>query len=347
MGGSVGQARDEPIGRTPEPGVEARRLEPAQRREAGGHCDRIARQRARLVDGAERRDVLHDLAAATEGTHRHAAADDLAERRQVGPDAVECLGAALRNAEPGHHLVEDQHGAVLRALLAQSLEEAGHGRDAIHVACHRLDDHAGDVRPDFGEGGTHLRGIVVGERHGVRGELRRHAGGRRHAERQHARAGLDQQRVGVAVVAALELDDLVALRVTARQPDRAHRRLGARAAHAHQLDRRHQLDDLARDDGLELGRRAEREPVDGGLLHGLDHGRVGVAQDHWSPGAHVVDEFPAVGGPRARALGLGEENRLATHAAKGANGRIDAAGNVLAGFGEQAHGWAPTRQAAA
>jgi hypothetical protein len=117
-GRSVRQARDEAIGRAPELCVETRRLESAQRREAGGHRDWIAGQRARLVDGTEWRDVLHDFPAAAEGAHRHAAADDLAERRQVGPDPVELLRAALRDAEAGHHFVEDQHGAVLRALLA-------------------------------------------------------------------------------------------------------------------------------------------------------------------------------------------------------------------------------------
>ena len=42
-------------------------------------------------------------------------------------------------------------------------------------------------------------------------------------------AGLGEQRVGVPVVAAGELEDAVALRRAARQPDRGHRGLGARS----------------------------------------------------------------------------------------------------------------------
>ena len=135
--------------------------EALERREARRHRDRIAGQRARLVDGPERRDAFHDVAPAAECADRHAAADDLAERREVRLDAVALLCAAERDAEAGHHLVEDQHGAVLRALLAQRLEETGHRRDAVHVAGDRLDDHAGDVGADLGEGRAHLRGVVV------------------------------------------------------------------------------------------------------------------------------------------------------------------------------------------
>jgi hypothetical protein len=47
------------------------------------------------------------------------------------------------------------------------------------------------------------------------------------AERDDAGAGAGQQRVDVAVVAAGELHDLAAAGEAARQPDRAHRRLGA------------------------------------------------------------------------------------------------------------------------
>jgi hypothetical protein len=48
--------------------VEIGQLELAQGREPGGHRDRISRQRAGLVHGSQRRDVLHDLAATAE-TH--------------------------------------------------------------------------------------------------------------------------------------------------------------------------------------------------------------------------------------------------------------------------------------
>src|SRR5690606_9574398 len=51
------------------------------------------------------------------------------------------------------------------------------------------------------------------------------------------------------------------------------------------------------------------------------------------------DELPAIRGPGVRALRPGEENGLAAHAPEGAHRRVHAAGNVLAGFGVQAHEW--------
>ena len=60
-------------------------------------------------------------------------------------------------------------------------------------------------------------------------------GARRDALRGQARAGLGEQPVHVAVVGAGELQDLVAAGGGAREPDRAHRRLGARRGHAHHL----------------------------------------------------------------------------------------------------------------
>ena len=310
-----------------------------ERRESRRHRHGVPGQRAGLVDRAERRDVLHDVAAAAEHADRHAAADDLAERREVGPDAVELLRAALRDAEAGHDLVEDQHRAVPRAFLAQRLEETRHRRDAVHVARDRFDDHAGDLarrvrRKLPAPAPTSLYvsvSVCAASSAGTPGRGR-------HAQREHARAGLHQQRVGVAVIAALELHDLLPAREAARKPDRAHRCFGAGAAHAHQLDRRHQLDDLARD-GRSRFRSARRTTGRSRrLLHGADHVGVRMPEDHRAPRPDVVDVAPAVGRPGTGAPGAGEKNRLAADAAKCAHGRIDAAGDVLAGFFEQAHG---------
>ena len=101
--------------------VEARIVRRSQSSVArpGGHRQRVARQRARLVDRPGRRDLLHQVAPAAVGADRQAAADDLAERRQVGRDAEPLLRAAARHAEAGHHLVEDQQRAV-RACRARA-----------------------------------------------------------------------------------------------------------------------------------------------------------------------------------------------------------------------------------
>src|SRR5208283_172760 len=79
---------------------------------SGGHRQRISAQRSGLVDQAERRQLVHHVGASAEGPAGQAAAQDLAQRGEVGSDAVELLCAAEREAEAGHHLVENQQRAL-------------------------------------------------------------------------------------------------------------------------------------------------------------------------------------------------------------------------------------------
>src|SRR3990172_7705712 len=92
--------------------VNARLLEELQGLYAGRHGKRVARERARLVYGADRRDLLHDMGRAAVRADRQPAAYDLAEAGQVGLYLIERLGPAVRDAEAGHHLVEYQQRAV-------------------------------------------------------------------------------------------------------------------------------------------------------------------------------------------------------------------------------------------
>jgi hypothetical protein len=93
--------------------VETGLRDDVERGQARRHRDRVARQCARLVHRAQRRDLLHDGALAAEGAHRHAAADHLAQRGQVGLDAVIALRARQAEPKPGHHLVEYQNRAAV------------------------------------------------------------------------------------------------------------------------------------------------------------------------------------------------------------------------------------------
>ena len=87
----------------------------------------MAGQRPGLVDGTDRRDEVHEVGPAAVGADRHAAADDLAERREVGPDAEARLGAAGTDAEAGDHLVEDEQRAVGPGRLAEVLRKPATG----------------------------------------------------------------------------------------------------------------------------------------------------------------------------------------------------------------------------
>ncbi|MPN55553.1 hypothetical protein SDC9_203237 [bioreactor metagenome] len=137
------------------------------------------------------------------------------------------------------------------------------------------------------------------------------------------------------MVAALELDQDVAAGETARQADRAHRRLGAGRNQAHHVERRHHLAQQVGDVDFALGRRAEGQTVDDGFLHGGDDFRVGVAEDHRPPGADVVGVPLAVGVLHLAADTLLEEQRRAADRTEGAHRRIDAAGDVFLGTGKE------------
>ena len=309
-----------------------------EHRQAGGHRHRIAAERAGLVDRAGRGDLLHQFASSAIGAHRHAAADDLAEGAQVRAHAVARLRAAQRDAEAGHHLVEDQHRAMARAQLAQVLQVALARRQAVGVADHRLDDQAGDLLPGLLEQGGRRLEVVVGQRQGEVGQAAGHARRGRHAEGQRATAGLDQERVAVAVVAAFELDDLAAPGRAARQPDRRQRGLGPGVDHAHHLARGHQRGDALGHGHFRRARRAVRQAVADRFLHRLAHARVVVADDHRAPGADVVDVAVVVHVVEVGAIGTGDEERLPADRLEGAHRRVDAAGHQRARAGEQGVG---------
>ena len=177
--------------------------------------------------------------------------------------------------------------------------------------------------------------IVVGQGQRQVGQRLGHARGVRHAEGQGAGAGLHQQAVGVAVVAAFELDDAVAPGVAAGQTDGAHGRLGAGADHAHHLAAGHQRGDALGHGHFPRVRRAVGQPGPGRVDHRLAHLRMAVAEDHRAPGADIVDVAVAVDIEQVRPVRALDEERLAAHRLERAHRRIDAAGHQRLGAGEQ------------
>ena len=92
-----------------------------------------------------------------EGPDRQPAADDLAEGREVGADALAFLDPAGCDAEAGHDLIEDQHAAVARGQLAQAGEKSRPRQHEAHVADVRLDDDRRDLVAVRGERGARPR----------------------------------------------------------------------------------------------------------------------------------------------------------------------------------------------
>ena len=265
-----------------------------ERGEAGRGGDGIPRQRAGLVDRAVRRQLGHDVGATTEGRGREAAAHHLAERHQVrapalagprrgpsGPSGVTrkpVITSSLMNSAPW-----------LRQVSDRNCVEARLGRDDAHVARRGLGDDAGDARTELGERGLDGGAVVVRQHDGVGGDVRGDARRLGEPQRDDAGAGLGEQRVDVAVVAAGELDDHVAAGEAAGQTERRHRRLGAGRDEPHLVDRR-AGDDLLGE--LDLGRagRPEGRAARRGRLDRRHDLGVRVAEQHRAPRADQVDD---------------------------------------------------------
>ncbi|COV76959.1 Uncharacterised protein [Mycobacterium tuberculosis] len=142
-----------------------------QRCQPGGNRHRVTRQRAGLIHRPQRRQPLHHLGAPAERGGGHPAAHHLAEGEQVSGHRIDSVPTTSADPEPGHHLVEDEQGAVLGGDRAQRRVEAGPGRDDSHVAGAGLGDYGGDLLAEPGEGLLYGIDVVVGQhdRVGCRG----------------------------------------------------------------------------------------------------------------------------------------------------------------------------------
>ena len=124
----------------------------------------------------------------------------------------------------------------------------------------------------------------------------------------------------MAVVTAFELDQEVAPRIAARQPDGAHRRLGAGADEAYHIHRRDEAAQQVGQFDLAFGRRAERQAVGGSGLYGGNDFRMGMAENQRPPRADVIEIFVTIDIRGARAVSADEKTRRPPHRAKGAHG---------------------------
>ena len=245
------------------------------------------------------------------------------------------LRAAVADPEAGDDLVEDEQGLLPRGDPAQALKVALGREDDAHVGRDRLDDDRGDAALVLPERGLHGRQVVERQHDGRRREGLRHAGGVGDAERGGARARRDEEAVDVAVVAARELDDQVALGEGARGAHRAHVGLGAGAGHAQQLDRREGLLDGLGQLHLGHGRGAEGAAALEGALGRRDDLPAGVAEHQGAPGQAVIHEAPAVAGDEPGAGARPDEHGRAAHGLEGPHRRVDAAHERPAGAREE------------
>lgn len=272
------------------------------------------------------REVGHHIGTSTEGGGREAAAHDLAEGHEVGLDPVDAVPPGAAGPEACHDLVGDIEGAVLPAGVLQPLVEAGQRRDDAHVAGRGLGDHAGDLTGEAVEGLVDGLEVVVGQDDRVAGLGAGDAGGVGKGEGRDPGPGGGEQRVDVPVVAPGELDHLGPLGEPAGEPDGGHGGLGATGNEPHLLQRLDPVDHLLGERDLALTGRTERGTAGHGVLDGGDHVRVGVPEDHGTPGADEVDVLTSVGVGQVRAAAGHHEPGRSAHGAEGTDRGVHAAG---------------------
>lgn len=180
--------------------------------------------------------------------------------------------------------------------------------------------------PIVDQQGLHAGQIVELGGEGVPGRPHRHAGAAGVAPRQGGGAGVDQHTVGVAVIAALELDELVPAGGSPGQPEGGHDRLGAGIHHAHHLNVGHHADHQLGNLHLPAGGCAEGEAVLYRPLHRLPDNRVVVTQDHGPPGTDVVDVPLPVLVVDIGSVGPRDEAGGHTHGPVGPHRGVDPAG---------------------
>ena len=203
----------------------------------GCHRQRIAVERPDLVV-ATLTDCGHDLLGATDCTARHAPAERLGQRHDVGGDSEQLGGSTPTDDEATLHLIEREEHAMLLRQLAHALEIAGLRRDDARVHHHRFDDHPGDLATILVE--HSLEGGEVVVRH----DAQQIGHFLHHARTGHAKRLVDRTQIGfraedrhhrrvvMAVVRALDLHYQLATGDRAHQVERIHRRFRTRVTEA-------------------------------------------------------------------------------------------------------------------
>ncbi len=218
---------------------------------------------------------------------------------------------------------------------AQPFQETILGQHYAHVTGHRLDDDSRDLVRVGVEKGLHRRQVVVWRCQGIASCGRRHARAVGQTQGGYAGTGPHQQHVGVAVVAALELHDLVASGVSPRQAQGTHGGLSSRVDEAHHLYRGHSLRHHLGQGCLQFRGCAVAGPILHRLLESRHHSWMSMAQDQRAPRADVVYVLVAINVIDLGSLASGDEKRLSPHGAKSSHGAINPTRKVLLRLSEK------------
>ena len=251
---------------------------------------------------------VHEPRLARDHADGHAAPGDFAIGHQISFDIVVALRAARAEPEAGHHLIENEQGAVAfgdPADLADEIMWAEFGAAALH----RLDHHSGQTARVPADVIQRLR-CAIGQNHHVLHRVARHTRRDRHAARAVlAVDAAHQNLVEIAVVIAGEKDDLVAPGDRAGQTHGGIDGFGPGADKAGAViagDLAEQVRRLHRQQVL----RADLEPFVDLVMQGRDHPVRRMAQETRAKTVQDVDIFIAIHIQQARAFGFHRDDLI-------------------------------------
>src|SRR5687767_665118 len=227
----------------------------------------------------------------------------------------------------GHDFIEDKERAVVVCDLPQSFEIALLGRNAPHVPCDGFQDDGGELLSFAREEIPDRPEVVVRQDGCVPCGTSCDAGAVRKAEGCNTRAGRDEEGVAVTVVVAVELENPLSSRISAGEPDGAHRRLRSGVGHPDHLDGRYGSTHELRELDFELRRGAEGRTFPRRGLYSLDDLRIRMPEDEGTVAHHVVEIRVAVHIEDARTLAAIHKQRVSTDRAECPHGAVYAAGH--------------------
>src|SRR5687768_3099600 len=126
----------------------------------------------------------------------------------------------------------------------------------------------------------------------------------------------------MTVITALELDNLVALGVGARQTQRRHRRFCPGVDETNHLNVRHEVHHAFGEVNFQRTRRTIRRPFQCRLLNRFYNFWMRMSHDKWSPRKNVINVTIPIHIEEVCAFTMIYEEWLPTHGLEGAHRRV-------------------------
>ncbi len=208
---------------------------------------------------------------------------------------------------------------MLLGFLPQQIQEAWLWQYQSHIASYRLHNNSSDFLTLLGKDSLEGFCIIVWNGNGVLCRTRSYPRAIRHTKGGHATTGLYQQAVAMAMIAADELHNLIAVGIATSQSQGTHGSLCAGVYHADNLNGWIYLHNLLGQLGLNQGRCTIAGTTSSSLLDCLYHLWMSMAHHHRAPGAYIVNIVIAINIVDMAPLCPGNKRRIAVHASIGAD----------------------------